>query len=164
MIRIELVPETFPKEEREKRLKENSIFTNRYAEEYFSHSGFSTDKAERCSIVIASLREIGLEDGATLDMIREHISGTDLKVCPANTGLFLRIAWKEQAQSSNSVLSGTHQAPDQAVTVFSELLERRDDFPKGLYLRIVDGKLWLRGYVCDADYSFPSEAMFAFLT
>ena len=63
MIRIELVPETFPKEELEKRLKENSIFTNRYAEEYFSHSGFSTDKAERCSIVIASLREIGLEDG-----------------------------------------------------------------------------------------------------
>lgn len=164
MIRIELVPETFPEEELEKKLKEKSIFTNRYAEEYFSHPGFSTEKADVCSVVIASLREIGLEEGASLERIREHISETDLKVCPANTGLFLRLTWKDQVQSSNSVLTGTHQAPDQAVTVFSEPLEQRDDFPKGLYLRKVDGDLWLRGYVCDDSYTFPADALFAFVT
>ena len=33
---------------------------------------------------------------------------------------------------------------------------------KGLYLRNVDGKLWLRGYICDAAYRFPGDALFAF--
>ena len=164
MIRIKLEPETFPRDELEKILEENNIRTNRYAEEYFSHPGFSTEIAESCSIAIVSLEEIGLGDGGTLNVISEHMSGLGLKVCPANAGLFLRLAWKEQTQSSNSVLSGTHEAPDQAVTVFSEPLERSDDFPKGLYLRKVDGDLWLRGYVCDDSYTFPADALFAFVT
>ena len=43
----------------------------------------------------------------------------------------------------------------------SELLEGDDAFPKGLYLRKVDGGLWLRGYVCDPAYRFPGDALFA---
>ncbi len=62
----------------------------------------------------------------------------------------------------NSVLSGTHEAPDRAVTVLSEILEENDTFPKGLYLRNVDGVLWLRGYTCDAEYRFPADTLFAF--
>ncbi len=46
----------------------------------------------------------------------------------------------------------------------SEILEMDDAFPKGLYLRKVDSNLWLRGYVCDASYSFPGDALFAFQT
>lgn len=61
----------------------------------------------------------------------------------------------------HGVLSGTHSSPDGAVTVLSELLEGDDAFPKGLYLRKVDGNLWLRGYVCDSAYRFPGDALFA---
>ena len=78
------------------------------------------------------------------------------------TGLFLRLAWRDQPQSRNSVLSGTHSAPDLSVTVLSEIPEQSDAFPKGLYLRNVDGKLWLRGYICDAAYRFPGDTLFAF--
>ncbi len=143
-------------------LEEHSIFINHYAEELIAHPQFLVDLVEKRMITIAPLQELGFENGATLDEIAVKISMFGLKPCPVSTGLFLRLEWKNQPQSQNSVLSGTHSAPDQAVTVFSEWFEEDDAFPKGLYLRVVDGRLWLRGYVCDRTYRFPGSAMFAF--
>lgn len=114
------------------------------------------------TIVIASLREIGLENGAALNEIFQQTEKISLKPCPTNTGLFLRFTWKNQPQSQNAILSGTHSSPEQAVVVLSEIMERDDTFPKGLYLRNVDGRLWLRGYVCDSEYRFSSNDLFAF--
>ena len=68
----------------------------------------------------------------------------------------------DQVRSENSVLSGTHRAPDGAVTVLSEFIEEDDDFPKGLYLRNVDGALWLRGYICDKTHNWSLADVFAF--
>ncbi len=159
---ITLNPSPFPKSQLLKKLEEYDIFINRYAEEFFAHPGFQTEKAETIVITIASLEEIGLENGAALDEIFLQIKRVGLKPCPANTGLFLRFAYKDQPQSKNSILSGTHEAPDQAVTVLSELLEQNDGFPKGLYLRNVDGRCWLRAYICSPEYKFPGDALFAF--
>ena len=114
------------------------------------------------TIAIASLREIGLENGATLNEIFQQIEKLGFKPCPTNTGLFLRFSWKNQPQSQNSILSRTHSSPEQAVVVLSERIETDDAFPKGLYLRNVDGRLWLRGYVCDAAYRFSGDDLFAF--
>ena len=116
------------------------------------------------TVLIASLRELGLENGANLNDLFRHIPLIGMKACPPCTGLFLRSAWIDQPRSRNSILSGTHASPDQAVTVLSEILEQDDAFPKGLYLRNVDGDLWLRGYVCDQAYRFPPDAVFAFRT
>ena len=144
-------------------LKKHSIFTNTYAEQYFSHAEFRTESSPiELQIEIASLHELGFSKGTVLRDIPEVLPDYGLRPCRASTGLFLRIAWKEQEQSSNAVLTGTHQAPDSAVTVFSEPLEADDAFPKGLYLRNVDGKLWLRGFVCDDDYLWSGEDLFAF--
>ena len=162
MKRIKLDPEPFPEELLPKKLEENGVFVNRYAEVFFAHPRFSTEEAESGVIAIVSLRELGLENGGVLAEIRRKMTETGLRPCAANAGVFLRFAWKDQTQSSNSVLSGTHEAPDQAVMVFSEPLEADDAFPKGLYLRCVDGRLWLRGYVCDDEYRFPADALFAF--
>ena len=154
---------SFPKEHLPEILKEHSIFINTYAEQYFSHPAFCTDShPDELQIEIFSLHELGFSKGATLRNISEVLNDYHLKPCPACTGLFLRMAWKEQEQSSNSVLTGTHRAPDQAVTVFSRPLETDDAFPKGLYLRNVDGKLWLRGYICDQDYLWSENDLFAF--
>ena len=163
MITMQLRPAGFPKEDLSKRLTEENIHINRHAEAYFAHPGFSTEQPEALSIAIASLTELGFEDGATLEEIADAIPGKGLAPCPVNAGLFLRLAWKDQDRSRNSILSGTHSAPDGAVTVFSEILEKDDSFPKGLYLRNVDGELWLRGYACDAEYRFPGGALFAFV-
>lgn len=144
------------------KLKERGILINQYAEEFISHPRFYTGQPGEMTITIASLKELGLEKGATLDELFQHIQGTRLNPCPPDTGLFLRLAWTDQPQSRNSVLTGTHNSPDRAVTVLSEMLEIDDAFPKGLYLRNVAGTLWLRGYVCDSEYSFPGDALFAF--
>ena len=153
----------FPKKHLPELLKNHSVFVNAYAEQYFSHPAFRTDSfPDELQIVIVPLHELGFSRGAALKDIPKVLTDYGLKPCHASTGLFLRIAWKEQEQSSNSVLTGTHHAPDSAVTVFSEPLEENDAFPKGLYLRNVDGKLWLRGYVCDDDYIWSENDLFAF--
>ena len=155
--------EPFPKEQLPDILKQHAIFTNAYADSYFAHPGFCTDRfPDEVQIGIVSLQELGFEQGATLQEIAEALPDRQLGPCPAAAGLFLRIAWKEQEQSGNTVLTGTHQAPDRAVTVFSPLLEKDDGFPKGLYLRNVDGKLWLRGYICDDTYRWSGSDLFAF--
>ena len=162
MISIALKNKPLPADRIRRTLEERGILTNRYAEEYMSHPRFSDGFQRESTVLIASLREIGMEDGATLDELFRHIRGSRLRPCPPCTGVFLRLAWTDQPQSQNTVLSGTHAAPDRAVTVLSEIREQDDGFPKGLYLRNVDGKLWLRGYICDAAYRFPGDALFAF--
>ena len=152
----------FPKNRISHKLVEHDILINRYAEVFLAHLAFSTENTREMTIAIASLREIGLENGGTLNEIFRQIEKSGFKPCPINTGLFLRFAWKNQPQSQNSVLSGTHGSPDQAVVVLSEPIETEDAFPKGLYLRNVDGRLWLRGYVCDSAYRFSGDDLFAF--
>lgn len=153
-----------PKDQIFNKLEEHHICINRYAEVFFSHPRFCADHSERVTVSIASLREIGFDNGATLADIFQRLPEVGLKPCCPETGLFLRLAWTDQPKSGNTILSGTHEVPDQAVTVLSEIVEQDDAFPKGLYLRNVDGVLWLRGYLCDPEYRFPSDAMFAFET
>ena len=159
---ITLKANPFPKNQILKKLEKHDILINQYAEEFFAHPTFSTEHTKEMTIAIASLREIGLENGATLNEIFQQTEKTCFKPCPSNTGLFLRIQWKNQPQSQNSILSGTHHSPEQSVVVLSEIIESDDAFPKGLYLRNVDGRLWLRGYVCDSEYRFSCNDLFAF--
>ncbi len=162
MRKIILKIKPFPVEQIPNLLKEHGILLNHYAKEFFAHPCFSIGPSGETTVTIASLQEIGLENGATISDIFTHISKIGLKACAVSTGLFLRLAWTDQPQSRNSILSGTHSIPDQAVTVLSEIIDQDDTFPKGLYLRNVDGNLWLRGYICDDTYRFPGDAMFAF--
>ena len=159
---ITLKRNPFPKNRISHKLEAHDILINRYAEVFLANPAFSTENTREMTIAIASLREIGLENGGTLNEIFRQIEKSGFKPCPINTGLFLRFAWKNQPQSQNSVLSGTHGSPDQAVVVLSEPIETEDAFPKGLYLRNVDGRLWLRGYVCDSAYRFSGDDLFAF--
>ena len=152
----------FSKDQILKKLAEQGIRTNHYAEQFLSHPRFSLESLESITVVIASLQEIGLENGATLLEIFQRIPQVGLKPCPLETGPLLRLAWVDQPKSQNSILSGTHEAPNLAVTVLSDTLEDSNAFPKGLYLRNVDGVRWLRGYVCDAEYRFPGTSLFAF--
>ena len=159
-----ITTELIPKGQILKRLEEHSICINRYAEEFFAHPRFCVGHSRRMTVSIATLQEIGFDNGATLADIFQQLPQVGLKPCPPETGLFLRLAWTDQPKSRNAILSGTHEAPDQAVTVLSDIFEHNDAFPKGLYLRNIDGVLWLRGYICDPGYRFPGDAMFAFET
>ena len=153
-----------PKSRILKVLKTNDIRINEYAKTYMNHPDFQTEGTQSSiTVVLCALKELGLKNGAVYTDIFSVAAESGLYPCRPGTGLFLRLAYLNQVQSENSVLSGTHHAPDSAVTVLSEFLEKdSDDFPKGLYLRNVDGTLWLRGYICDKTYRWSSEDVFAF--
>ena len=159
---ITMDPVPVPAGQIKETLEAHHILTNRHAEVFMAHPRFDPEAVEKTEVIIASLREIGLENGGTLGEIFRQAAKRGYRPCPVNTGLFLRLAWKDQPPSANSVLTGQHRSPDGAVTVLSEVLEPDDRFPKGLYLRNVDGQLWLRGYVCDADFRYAPEDLFAF--
>lgn len=161
MLRISIKSVPMTGEQILETLKAHGILTNRYAEKYISHPCFAAREPGEMTAAIISLEELGLDRGASLNELFQYIRGTQFSPCPPDTAFFLRLAWTDQPQSQNSILTGTHSSPDQAVTVLSNLLERDDSFPKGLYLRKVDGNLWLRGYVCDSAFRFPGEALFA---
>ena len=144
-------------------LKTNNICVNEYAKAYMSHTRFQTEGVRsNITVVLCSLQELGLKNGAVYADIFSRAIELGLSPCQPSTGLFLRLSYLNQVQSKDNVLSGTHHSPDSAVTVLSEFLEKDDNFPKGLYLRNVDGILWLRGYICDETYNWSSEDVFAF--
>ena len=151
-----------PKERIPTLLEEHAIRINDYARAYIAHPLFAPDSLSGdARVVIASLRELGFEKSVSLPEILCSVPSLGFRLCRSATGLFLRLAWTEQPQSADSVLTGRHCAPDGAVTVLSEILEPDDAFPKGLYLRKVDGELWLRGYRCDALYLWSPDDVVA---
>lgn len=66
----------------------------------------------------------------------------------------------DQQNSTNSILSAGKK-PANSLAIASLPLGT-DDFPKGFYLRVVDGVPWLRGYRCEDAYEFAPEDAFIF--
>lgn len=144
-------------------LEAHGIAVNDYARAYMSHPRFQPQETRsRMTVALCTLHELGFEQGAVYAEILPRARALGLGPCQPSTGLYLRLAYTDQPQSRNSVLSGAHRSPDGAIVVLSECLEEDDSFPKGLYLRHVDGTLWLRGYVCDQTYRWAPEDVFAF--
>ena len=82
---ITLKRNPFPKNRISHKLEEHDILINRYAEVFLANPAFSTENTREMTIAIASLREIGLENGGTLNEIFRQIEKSGFKPCPANT-------------------------------------------------------------------------------
>lgn len=82
-------------------------------------------------------------------------------LCPAVTGPYLRLAMLDQVSAPDSVMSAG-RAPTGSLTIAAEPLNEDQDYPKGFYLRTVDGIPWLRGYLCDDLHEFAQEDTFVF--
>jgi hypothetical protein len=67
----------------------------------------------------------------------------------------------EQSNAPDSVLSAGH-SPAGAIKVAAAPLSDDVEFPKGFYLRVVDGQHWLRGFRCDDEYRFGPADRFVF--
>ncbi|WP_341853794.1 hypothetical protein [Brachybacterium sp. GPGPB12] len=93
----------------------------------------------------------------------DHRCGTGAGSRPApppDTGPYLRLAITDQGQAPDSILSAG-RAPTGAVHVHSVPLRADHDYPKGFYLRVVDGVTWSRGFRCDEEYVWPADAVLA---
>jgi hypothetical protein len=108
-----------------------------------------------------TVAELGLPSGATLTQIFECAQQQGLSLCPVDAAPYLRMVLNDQVASQDSVMSsGT--APDGGLTVAAEALSEDHEYPKGFYLRVVDGHAWLRGYRCDDDHMWSPHDRFIF--
>jgi hypothetical protein len=120
------------------------------------------DQASRSVVVTErTVAELGLPTGATLSQIFQAAQQQGLSLCPVDTGPYLRMALNEQVASRDSVMS-SGRAPDGGLTVAAEAASKDDEYPKGFYLRVVDGQSWLRGYRCDDKHTWSPDDRFIF--
>lgn len=136
------------------------VLLNVHAETLLAHPAFDAPVAGSLRIVERTVADLGFELGASHSKVFAALREHGLEACPAVTGPFLRLATMDQANAPDSVLSAGH-APSGAIHVVTEPLLDDNAYPKGFYLRVVDGRAWLRGYRCDDTYRWPPEQRLA---
>jgi len=72
---------------------------------------------------------------------------------------YYRLQYKDQLEEKENQ---TNKAPKGSITIISTPLCADETFPKGFYLRCMNGVLWLRGYTSSDDYIFNPGDRIAF--
>ncbi|MCO1339612.1 hypothetical protein BJH93_12025 [Kocuria polaris] len=142
-------------------LSSRGIQLNGHAETLLEDVVHDGRAAQTVVLTERTVADLGFPTGATLSGVFEAARRRGLQLCPADTGPYLRLALTEQAESRDSVMSAG-RAPEGALTVAAEPLSEDDEYPKGFYLRVVDGQAWLRGYRCDDEHRWSPEDRFLF--
>lgn len=142
-------------------LAEAGVQLNASADTLLDDPAFDGEDVETIEIVQCTVGDLGLTDGPSLSLILATARRQGLMPCPPTAGPYVRLAMRDQATAPDSVLSNG-RAPAGAVTIASEPLRDDDDYPKGFYLRVVDGQPWLRGYRCSDDHPWSADDWFAF--
>jgi len=133
-----------------KKLNSSDILLNEFAETIFSSELFKvSNQRQQISIIVTSIKELGFSEGATIPQIERCIKSYGLSECPMEIAPYLRLFLKNQKEIKEET---KNQTPPGSLTIFSKPLVKDDNFPKGFYLRKLNGKLWLRGYRCSLDY------------
>lgn len=149
------------KEELLRSLQTNKIKLNAYAEQLFSSDRFVVqDKPSIQRIIVLSVRDLGFQQGAPLDQLFNGAAELDLMECPLDTGPYFRLHYRDQEELNETE---KNKPPLGSITVLSKPLSYEDDFPKGFYLRKIEGSLWLRGYLCSRDYVWNPDDQIALM-
>lgn len=143
-------------------LEVSGVAMNQYARTLLAGTVFDGVVQSRIvAVTERSVAELGFDRGATLPQIFGAASTHGLRLCPGDTGPYLRLALTEQTASADSRLS-IGRSPDHALTVATVPPSDDVEQPKGFYLRKVEGRLWLRGYRCDDAHLFDPADRFVF--
>ena len=142
-------------------LSSHGILVNGHAETLIEDVIFDDQASRPVVVTERTVAELGLPCGATLTQIFDVAQQQGLSLCPVDTAPYLRMALNEQVASRNSVMS-SGSAPDGGLTVAAQALSKDDEYPKGFYLRVVDGQAWLRGYRCDDEHAWSPDDRFIF--
>jgi hypothetical protein len=145
-------------------LTRSSISMNEYGEILFADKKFTTsDTKYSLKTVELTVMDLGFPDGAATAQIFKRACELGLDLCPLELGPFLRLKYLDQPEGYLGNASQKHQAPSGSITIASEILTEDDDFPKGFYLRKMNGVLWLRGYTADHLHVWNPEDHFIFV-
>ena len=142
-------------------LSSRAVQLNAHAETLLESEAFEHRPARRVVLTERTVAEPGFADGASLSGILSAAQEQGFLLCPTDAGPYLRLTLQAQAASRDSAMS-SGRAPDGALTVASAPTSHDDEYPKGFYLRVVDGRAWLRGYRCDDEHRWAPEDRFAF--
>ncbi|MGG5791473.1 helicase [Bacillus cereus] len=146
------------------KLQQYSILMNEYGERLLADDKFTTSNTKySLKTVELTVIDLGFPDGATTDQLFKRASELGLELCPLELGPQLRLEYLEQPEGYLGTASQQHQAPSGSITIASEILTKDDDFPKGFYLRRINGVLWLRGYIADHLHVWKPEDHFIFV-
>jgi hypothetical protein len=144
-------------------LQHQSILMNESAERLFADDNFTTsDRKYILRTIELTVRDLCFPDGATLGEIFKRANELGLELCPLELGPHLRLAYLDQPEGSLGNPLRRHQAPFGSITIASQILTEDHDFPKGFYLRRINGVLWLRGYRADHLHVWNPEDHFIF--
>lgn len=145
-------------------LKRCSVSMNEYGEILFADDKFTTsDTKYSLKTVELTVMDLGFPDGANTAQLFKRATELGLELCPLELGPHLRLEYLDQPEGYSGNSSQQHQAPSGSITIASEILTEDDDFPKGFYLRKVNGVLWLRGYTTDYLHVWKPEDHFIFI-
>lgn len=157
---LQLLVGGLSREELRGRLEASAVQLNAHAEALLVHPCFDERAPESVTVIQRRVADLGRPEGGTLPAVIAAALRHDLRLCPPETGPYLRLAMTSQSQAPDSVLSAG-RIPTGALHVVSAPLSEDVEFPKGFYLRVVDGVAWLRGFRCDDDYVWPPESVIA---
>jgi len=146
-----------------RRLAKAGVMLNESAQILFACSGFTTSPAQSTvKIVQRSVGELGFAEGATFAEIIDEASRRGLGPCPLELAPHFRIQYMEQPEGAIGRPQTQHRAPPGSITVASLPISDDDEFPKGFYLRRIEGVPWLRGYRSWAGHMWSADDVFAF--
>lgn len=145
------------------KLQQHSIRMNKLGERLFADDKFAiSDTAYSVRAVELKVRNLGFPEGATIPDLFKKANQVGLKLCPLELGPYLRLAYLDQPEGHSGKPSWRNRAPYGSLTVASEILSDDVDFPKGFYLRRIEGVLWLRGYIADDLHILEPDDSFLF--
>jgi hypothetical protein len=144
-------------------LRDADVKLNAHAETLIANSAFDDPVVRTLRIVERTVEQLGFEQGAVQSRVFVAAQNQGLRLCPLVTGPYLRLAMLDQANAPDSVLSAG-RGPSGAIHIASQPVSEDVEYPKGFYLRVVDGQAWLRGYGCDDTYVWSPEQRLAFLS
>lgn len=137
-----------------------SIHLNEYAEKLLLDESFLiSETAYSLDVIEVAVHALDLQKGAVSADLFKRAEELGLSLCPVELGPFLRLAYTDQTEQISTV---KNEAPTGAVTIASTPLYNIDDFPKGFYLRRIEGEIWLRGYTADALHVWNPQDVFVF--
>ncbi|MCJ8007247.1 helicase [Lederbergia wuyishanensis] len=153
----------FTKSQLIKKLEQNSIMINEYGDKLLADDKFiTTDTKYTLRTVELTVGDLDFPDGATTVQIFKKASELGLELCPLELGPYLRLEYLDQPEGFWGNPLQQNQAPSGSITIASEILYEDDDFPKGFYLRRINGVLWLRGYRADDLHVWNPDDHFIF--
>ena len=141
-------------------LSRAGVALNGHADTLLEDHAFEDGPVLTLSVVLRTVGDLGLVEGGTLAEVLKAAAAVGLEPCPLTTAPYLRLATLDQAEAPDSILSAG-RPPSGAVHVASVPVSADVEHPKGFYLRVVDGRPWLRGFRCHDDYVWSPEQVVA---